>query len=73
MNSSHGGGIDHRTAQALSLIHIYFPAALFNRGVVDAAIGRRTDAVDSFERFLKVSPHDSKAGEARTALKNLGA
>ena len=50
-----------------------FPAALFNRGVVDAAIGRRTDAVDSFERFLKVSPHDSKAGEARTALKNLGA
>ena len=50
-----------------------FPAALFNRGVVDAAIGRRTDAVDSFTRFLKVSPHDSKADEARTALKNLGA
>jgi len=50
-----------------------FPAALFNRGVVDAAIGRRTDAVDSFERFLKVSPHDSKADEAHTALKNLGA
>jgi cytochrome c-type biogenesis protein CcmH/NrfG len=50
-----------------------FPAALFNRGVVDAAIGRRTDAVDSFQRFIKVAPHDSKLDEARTALKNLGA
>lgn len=50
-----------------------FPAALFNRGVVDAAIGRRTDAVESFQRFLKVAPHDSKIDEAHTALKNLGA
>jgi hypothetical protein len=50
-----------------------FPAALFNRGVVDAAVGRRTDAVDSFQRFIKVAPHDSKIDEAHTALKNLGA
>jgi tetratricopeptide (TPR) repeat protein len=50
-----------------------FPAALFNRGIVDAAIGRRTDAIDSFKKFLAAAPHDSKDDEARTALKNLGA
>ncbi len=50
-----------------------FPPALFNRGVVAAAIGRHTEAVDSFRAFLKVSPGGQQADAARIALKNLGA
>jgi hypothetical protein len=72
----HATGDDLGALEQLSLVlkeRPDFPAALFNRGVVDAAIGRRTDAVESFQRFIKVSPHDAKVDEARTALKNLGA
>ncbi|MBD5635129.1 MAG: hypothetical protein IAI49_11685, partial [Candidatus Eremiobacteraeota bacterium] len=50
-----------------------FPEALFNRGIVANAIGRRTEAVAAFRAFLRVSPHDQRAGDARTALQNLGA
>jgi tetratricopeptide (TPR) repeat protein len=50
-----------------------FAPALFNEGIVASAIGRRTQAVGAFERFLKVSPHDGHADDARTALHNLGA
>jgi hypothetical protein len=50
-----------------------FPEALFNDGVVANAVGRRTEAVEAFRLFLRVAPHDERAGDARTALQNLGA
>jgi hypothetical protein len=50
-----------------------FPEALFNEGIVANAIGRRTQAVSAFKAFLRVSPHDQRADDARTALQNLGA
>jgi len=50
-----------------------FPEALFNEGVVANAIGRRTEAIDAFKRFLRAKPGDQRAGDARTALQNLGA
>ncbi|GAC1302266.1 MAG: hypothetical protein NVSMB19_11390 [Vulcanimicrobiaceae bacterium] len=50
-----------------------FPEALFNQGVVANAIGRRSEAVAAFKRFLRVKPGDARAGDARTALQNLGA
>ncbi|MDB5072291.1 MAG: repeat-containing protein [Candidatus Eremiobacteraeota bacterium] len=50
-----------------------FPTALFNRGVVLQAIGRRTDAVADFRRYLQiVKPDDARAAAARSALQQLG-
>ena len=51
----------------------HFPEALFNQGIVDNAIGRRTQAIAAFKAFLHVAPHDERAGDARAALQNLGA
>jgi tetratricopeptide (TPR) repeat protein len=50
-----------------------FPPALFNRGVVAASIGRHSEAVESFQKFLKIAPGGERADAARLALKNLGA
>ncbi len=50
-----------------------FAPALFNEGLVASSIGRRTQAVAAFQKFLKLDPHDAHADDARTALKNLGA
>jgi Flp pilus assembly protein TadD len=47
------------------------PAALYEEGVVAAAIGRRTQAAAAFRRFLRVAPHDVRSDEARTALASL--
>jgi cytochrome c-type biogenesis protein CcmH/NrfG len=50
-----------------------FPTALFNRGVVLQAIGRRTDAVADFRRYLQTAkPDDARAAAARSALQQLG-
>jgi hypothetical protein len=50
-----------------------FHAALFNRGVVLQAIGRRSDAIADFRAYLKVAgPDDRRAGDARAALQQLG-
>jgi hypothetical protein len=50
-----------------------FPTAVFNRGVVLQAIGRRTDAVAAFKHYLTiVGPDDPRAAGARTALQQLG-
>jgi len=50
-----------------------FPTALFNRGVVLQAIGRRTDAVADFRRYLQIAkPDDTRAAAARSALTQLG-
>lgn len=49
-----------------------FPAALFNRGVVLQAIGRRTDAIADFRAYLKhAPPNDARADNARAALQQL--
>ncbi len=49
-----------------------FRAALFNRGVVLQAIGRRTDATADFRAYLKhAGPDDERAANARAALQQL--
>ncbi|HZO92850.1 MAG TPA: tetratricopeptide repeat protein [Candidatus Baltobacteraceae bacterium] len=49
-----------------------FRAALFNRGVVLQAIGRRTDAIADFRAYLKhAPPDDARADNARAALQQL--
>ena len=50
-----------------------FTPALFNRGVVLAAIGRRTQAADAYKHFIAVAPRDPHVADAKTALKELGA
>jgi thioredoxin-like negative regulator of GroEL len=72
----HGKGDDLQAIHELEAVlrkRPDFPEALFNEGVVANAIGRRSEAVDAFKRFLKVKPGDSRAGDARQALANLGA
>ncbi|HEY0613605.1 MAG TPA: tetratricopeptide repeat protein [Candidatus Elarobacter sp.] len=50
-----------------------FPTALFNRGVVRQAIGRRTDAVADFKEYLRKAPADDRRiPDARAALQQLG-
>jgi lipoprotein NlpI len=49
-----------------------FPQALYNRGVVLRAIGRRSDAVAAFRKFVEVAPHDPRAEDARNNLRELG-
>ena len=50
-----------------------FHAALFNRGVVLRAIGRRTDAIADFKKYLTVAGSDDpRVAEARAALEQLG-
>jgi len=51
-----------------------FHTALFNRGVVLQAIGRRSDAIADFRAYLKVAgPDDRRAADARAALQQMGA
>jgi len=71
----HGKGDDLQSIAELE--HVLakrpdFPEALFNEGVVANAIGRRSEAIDAFTRFLKVKPSDQRANDARQALSNLG-
>ncbi len=50
-----------------------FHAALFDRGIVLQAIGRRSDAVADFHRYLRVAgAGDPRAAAARSALQELG-
>lgn len=72
----HGKGDDLASLHELEAVlakRPNFPEALFNEGVVANAIGRRTEAIDAFKRFLRVKPDDGRAGDARQALGNLGA
>ena len=72
----HGVGDDLTSLRELNKVlaeHPHFTEALFNEGIVANAIGRRTEAVTAFRTFLKVAPGDQRAGDARTALQNLGA
>ena len=50
-----------------------FPAAVFDRGVVLQSIGRRTDAIAAYRRYLKLTgPDGPHAADARAALQQLG-
>jgi hypothetical protein len=72
----HRGGRDLDALKQLDLVlhqRPGFHAALFNRGVVLRAIGRRTDAIADFKKYLTVAgPDDPRVAEARTALQELG-
>jgi tetratricopeptide (TPR) repeat protein len=50
-----------------------FAPALLNEGIVASAIGRRSEAVEAYQKFLRVAPNDPHADDARDALKHLGA
>jgi cytochrome c-type biogenesis protein CcmH/NrfG len=49
-----------------------FIQALFNRGVVLQAIGRRTDAIAAFQRFIAAAPNDPRTVDARQTIAELG-
>lgn len=50
-----------------------FANAVFNRGVVLEAIGRRSDALDTFRKFLTIVPAaDPRAATAKAAIAELG-
>ena len=72
----HRGGRDLDALKQLDLVlreRPEFHAALFNRGVVLRAIGRRTDAIADFKKYLGVAGSDDpRAPEARAALQELG-
>jgi tetratricopeptide (TPR) repeat protein len=48
-----------------------FVQALYNRGVILASIGRRTDAVASFKHFIAAAPNDPRVGDARNTITDL--
>lgn len=48
-----------------------FIQALFNRGVVLHAIGRRTDAIAAFQRFIAAAPSDPRVADARATIAEL--
>lgn len=48
-----------------------FVAALYQRGVILAAIGRRTDAVAALRRFIAAAPNDPRVPDARTMIDDL--
>lgn len=48
-----------------------FVQALYNRGVILMAIGRRTDAIDAFTRFIAVAPNDPRVSDARATVSEL--
>lgn len=50
-----------------------FPPALFAEGVAAGAIGRRTQAIAAYRRFLAVAPNDPHVDDARAALRALEA
>ncbi len=48
-----------------------FPQALFNEGIILRSMGRRSDAVVAYRRFLQAAPHDAHAADAGAAIKEL--
>ena len=48
-----------------------FVQALFNRGAILAAIGRRTDALAALKHFIAVAPNDPRVPDARTTIAEL--
>ena len=48
-----------------------FAQALYNRGVILASIGRRTDAAAAFGRFIQAAPNDPRVPDARSSITDL--
>jgi hypothetical protein len=48
-----------------------FVPALYNRGVVLVAIGRRTDAAAAFQKFISAAPNDPRVPDARSEIDDL--
>ncbi len=48
-----------------------FLQAMFNRGVVLRAIGRRTDAVAAFRAFIAAAPNDPRVSDAKSNIQEL--
>jgi cytochrome c-type biogenesis protein CcmH/NrfG len=71
----HAAGRNQQALDELALVlaaQPNFAPALYDEGVVAAAIGRRREAIAAFHKFLRVAPHDSHADQARSALRGLG-
>jgi tetratricopeptide (TPR) repeat protein len=48
-----------------------FVPALYSRGVVLVAIGRRTDAAAAFQKFISAAPNDPRVPDARSEIGDL--
>jgi len=72
----HGANDDARALMELDKVLAHKPHyadALYAKGVVAANAGRRDLAVAAYRAFLRAAPADQRAGDARSALKSLGA
>jgi tetratricopeptide (TPR) repeat protein len=70
----HRTGHDLDALAQLDLVLAHRPGfvqALFNRGVILGASGRRTDAVAAFKHFIAVAPNDPRVPEARNTIADL--
>jgi tetratricopeptide repeat protein len=48
-----------------------FVPALYNRGVILASIGRRTDAAAAYQRFITAAPNDPRVPDAKNSIGEL--
>ncbi len=70
----HQTGHDLESLKQLDLVLAERPKflqALFNRGVVLRAIGRRTDAVAAFRAFIAAAPNDPRVADAKSNIQDL--
>lgn len=70
----HQTGHDLEALAQLNIVLARRPAfvqALFNRGVILGSIGRRTDAIAAFTRFIAVAPNDPRVPDARNTIAEL--
>jgi tetratricopeptide (TPR) repeat protein len=70
----HQTGHDLDALAQLDIVLAHRPAfvqALYNRGVILAAIGRRTDAVAAFNHFIAAAPNDPRVSDARATIGEL--
>jgi tetratricopeptide (TPR) repeat protein len=71
----HQTGHDLESLKQLDLVLAERPKflqALFNRGIVLRAIGRRTDAVAAFRAFIAAAPNDPRVADAKSNIQELG-
>jgi len=72
----HGAGAENQALAQLKIVldaDPNFAPALFNEGMIAGSLGHREQAVSALQRFLKVAPNDPHAGDARAALREIGA
>lgn len=70
----HQTGHDLEALGQLEIVLTQRPAfvqALYNRGIILAAIGRRTDAIAAFKHFIAVAPNDPRVPDARSTIDDL--